>query len=141
MNAFMVWSKERRKALAQDYPRLKNKVISKILGSEWKALNEVEKKPFFDKAKEIWDRHKEEHPDYIYRPRRKPKNRIKRVDMPNASLPHVQHAHSLCRTSKSVPPSCSSATSADFHLVAGSNSCSELCCGSARDYSVGYHQS
>ncbi len=79
MNAFMVWSKDRRKALAQDNPRMHNSELSKRLGSEWKALNDAEKRPFIDKAKEIRDRHMEEHPGYRYRPRRKPKNMIKRV--------------------------------------------------------------
>lgn len=64
MNAFMVWSKDRRKALAQDNPRMHNSELSKRLGSEWKALSESEKRPFIDKAKEIRDKHMEEHPGY-----------------------------------------------------------------------------
>ena len=87
MNAFMVWSKDRRKALAQDNPRMHNSELSKRLGTEWKALNDAEKRPFIDKAKEIRDRHMEEHPNYRYRPRRKPKNIIKRVAPSPYSVP------------------------------------------------------
>uniref|UniRef100_A0A8C4WR23 HMG box domain-containing protein n=1 Tax=Eptatretus burgeri TaxID=7764 RepID=A0A8C4WR23_EPTBU len=63
MNAFMVWSKGERRRLAQENPKMHNSEISKRLGAEWKLLSEVEKRPFID----------EEHPDYKYRPRRKPK--------------------------------------------------------------------
>ena len=77
MNAFMVWSKERRKELAQENPRMHNSELSKKLGAEWKALSDADKRPYIEEAKKIREMHMVEFPDYRYRPRRKPKNPFK----------------------------------------------------------------
>lgn len=41
MNAFMVWSRLRRKQLASRHPGLHNSEISKRLGTEWKLLSGI----------------------------------------------------------------------------------------------------
>ncbi|XP_019854062.1 PREDICTED: transcription factor sem-2-like isoform X1 [Amphimedon queenslandica] len=77
MNAFMVWSKERRKELAQENPRMHNSELSKKLGAEWKALSDTSKHRYIEEAKKIREQHMAEFPHYRYRPRRKPKNPFK----------------------------------------------------------------
>uniref|UniRef100_T1IMF7 HMG box domain-containing protein n=1 Tax=Strigamia maritima TaxID=126957 RepID=T1IMF7_STRMM len=73
MNAFMIWSQCQRRKIMHDNPKLHNSEISKMLGAEWHLLEQSEKQCYVDESKRIRDQHMLDHPDYKYRPKRKPK--------------------------------------------------------------------
>ncbi|KFZ62605.1 Transcription factor SOX-30, partial [Podiceps cristatus] len=62
MNAFMVWARIHRPALAKANPAANNAEISVQLGLEWSKLTEEQKQPYYDEAHKIKQRHREEFP-------------------------------------------------------------------------------
>ncbi|TFK09615.1 extracellular calcium-sensing receptor-like [Platysternon megacephalum] len=69
MNAFMVWARIHRPALAKANPAANNAEISVQLGLEWNKLTEDQKKPYYDEAQKIKEKHREEFPGWVYQPR------------------------------------------------------------------------
>ena len=69
MNAFMLWSKQKRRDISKCDPTLHNAQISKLLGEEWRVLSLEEKLPFIEESQKLMVKHKEEHPNYRYKPR------------------------------------------------------------------------
>ncbi|NWR72123.1 SOX30 factor, partial [Centropus unirufus] len=69
MNAFMVWARIHRPALAKANPGANNAEISVQLGLEWSKLTEEQKQPYYDEAFRIKKKHSEEFPGWVYQPR------------------------------------------------------------------------
>ncbi|XP_010000420.1 PREDICTED: transcription factor SOX-30 [Chaetura pelagica] len=85
MNAFMVWARIHRPALAKANPAANNAEISVQLGVEWSKLTEEQKQPYYDEARKIKQRHREEFPGWVYQPRI---GKRKRFPLPgSAALP------------------------------------------------------
>ena len=75
MNAFMLWSKQRRREISKTDPTIHNAQISKLLGEEWKVLPVEQKQPFLKESQKLMVKHKREHPNYRYKPRKSKQER------------------------------------------------------------------
>ena len=73
LNAFILWSKKRRRVIANENPQMHNFDISRKLGLEWQKLSEEEKSLYFEEAKKLKEEHKQQYPDYKYQPRKRDK--------------------------------------------------------------------
>ncbi|NXW43050.1 SOX30 factor, partial [Nyctiprogne leucopyga] len=83
MNAFMVWARIHRPAIARANPAANNAEISVQLGLEWSKLTEEQKQPYYEEAHKIKQRHREEFPGWVYQPRQ---NKRKRFPLPVSTV-------------------------------------------------------
>ncbi|XP_056253794.1 uncharacterized protein LOC130182707 isoform X1 [Seriola aureovittata] len=71
MNAFMVWSHIHRCVLRKAYPGVSMIDASVQLGIEWSKLSAEQKSPYFEVADKLKNMHKQQFPDYEFRPQKK----------------------------------------------------------------------
>lgn len=69
MNAFMIWARLYRSAIAKRYPNANNAEISVKLGEIWNELSTEQQRPYFDEATRLKEKHRTEHPNWVYQPR------------------------------------------------------------------------
>ncbi|KAH9856392.1 high mobility group box domain-containing protein, partial [Lenzites betulinus] len=71
-NAFMLFRKSRVHLYNAGAPRKQTQSrISKLVSSDWHSLTPEEKQPWFDLAQKVAAEHRQRHPNYKYRPRRR----------------------------------------------------------------------
>ena len=80
MNAFMLWSKDQRKIIAMNNPKMHHSEISKYLGRLWSTLPQAQKQPFVDEYKRNRIQHKNMSLVYLYRPRKRPLKKTMKID-------------------------------------------------------------
>ncbi|XP_068004221.1 transcription factor SOX-30 [Melanerpes formicivorus] len=108
MNAFMVWARIHRPALARANPNANNAEISVQLGLEWSKLTEEQKQPYYDEAHKIKQKHREEFPGWVYQPRQ---GKRKRFPLPVSAV-FSSASQSIIATNPAAvcpfqPPACS----------------------------------
>ncbi|KAI3413602.1 HMG (high mobility group) box SOX-14 [Globodera pallida] len=74
LNAYMIWTRQERKRILTDDPKMKMNEVSKAMGEKWKKMSDKDKKPYFELAKKFSEEHKlvlQEHPELQYAPSKK----------------------------------------------------------------------
>ncbi|XP_037549843.1 SRY-box transcription factor 32 [Nematolebias whitei] len=87
LNAFIIWTKEERRRLAQLNPELENTDLSKILGKTWKSMSLAEKRPYMQEAERLRVQHTIDYPNYKYKPRRRKQLKKSSKPQPAESSP------------------------------------------------------
>ncbi|XP_062867724.1 transcription factor Sox-19a-like [Trichomycterus rosablanca] len=71
MNAFMIWARIQRPALTKLNPTMSNVDVSVQLGIQWSKLTEEQKMPYYEEARTLEKKHRQEFPGWVYKPGRK----------------------------------------------------------------------
>ncbi|KAM9728384.1 sex-determining region Y protein-like [Menidia menidia] len=91
MNAFFVWACLHRRSVQQAFPWTESKDVSFHLGCVWSKLTEEQKRPYYEAAHKLRDMHRQQFPDYEYRPRRRkcrePVGWAQRAEQQGSSVP------------------------------------------------------
>ena len=69
MNAFMIWARLHRSTIAKRFANANNAEISVKLGEIWNDLSGEQQRPYFEEALRLKEKHKAEHPNWVYQPR------------------------------------------------------------------------
>lgn len=70
-NAFVIYRGHKQSSVVQGNPGIKNREVSREIGKMWKAETFEVKEKYKKLAEEAKKNHKEQHPHYKYKPRRK----------------------------------------------------------------------
>nr|AIA23789.1 Sox2 [Mnemiopsis leidyi] len=114
MNAFMVWSQIQRAKIVKEKPNMHNAAISKQLGCAWKELSHDERLPYIIESQRLKRVHKQQYPDYKYRPKKRCRTSKEESDppvlirKPTVSAPISRPSSPaviLTRTTTTSPPS------------------------------------
>jgi hypothetical protein len=65
-NAYILYCLEKRAELRMIHPNLPNVEISRMLGVNWKCLDESDRRPYKERARSMQADFKQQHPDYKY---------------------------------------------------------------------------
>ncbi|KAJ1903612.1 hypothetical protein IWQ60_012558, partial [Tieghemiomyces parasiticus] len=72
MNAFLVFSSERRAQYKIESPHISTAEQSKLLGEEWSQMPDERKQLFYQRARDLKTKFTQDHPDFVYT--RRPNN-------------------------------------------------------------------
>ena len=65
-NAFILYCLENRQEMRSRHPELPNVEVTKMLGDNWKALDEISRRPYKERAKNLQAEFKRSNPEYKY---------------------------------------------------------------------------
>ena len=66
--------------MAKEFSEASNSEISVKLGEIWNELTNEQQRPYFKKAESLKEKHKQNHPNYVYQPRQTYKTMRKMKD-------------------------------------------------------------
>jgi hypothetical protein len=65
-NAYNLYFIEQQPIERENNPTLNGNAISQLIGRQWADMDDAAKRPYRQRAKEIWEKFRNENPDYHY---------------------------------------------------------------------------